>query len=417
MNILSQPTLVIHNIGTLLTMTANGTSADVQDELGLVRNSIIVAAGDTILFAGSEAEFDSYNNTMSEHTLTIIDAKGGVVTPGLVDAHTHLVFAGHRSQEFHLRHAGATYEEIQANGGGIASTVNATRSASFTELVDLTKQRLKTMCTYGTTTVEAKTGYGLSVSAEELLLSIANRCAALPRIPRVISTFLGAHVVPPEFQDNRAAYVRLVCDEMLPAFVGRAMFCDVFCDRGAFTVAEARAILTTAKSLGYLLKMHAGQWSNTGNVALAAEMGVISADHLDCATDSELDALADNHVVPILLPGCSMSLGTPFPDARRFFAHGLPVALATDFNPGTSYSENLQMMIDLAIAHMHMTVEQALLAVTKYGALALAQRNIGTIAAGQRCDLAIWHINDYREIGYHFGINLVRETVIGGNLC
>lgn len=411
---LSPPTLIVRHIGELLTMADASQIPAASGPLGIVRDAVIVARGDRVLFAGPEAHLAALNFASSENPPVVIDAGGKLVTPGLVDAHTHLVFAGERSAEFQARHAGASYEEIQALGGGIASTMRATRAASAPELARLAAERLSTMRAYGTTTVEAKTGYGLDRASEDRLLRVAAQFQAAPNLPRVIPTFLGAHVVPPEFQADRAAYVRAVCDEWLPQFAGRATFCDVFCERGAFTAAESRAILTAARRLGYHLKLHADQLSASGGARLAAELGAISADHLDYATDAELDHLAATGVVAVLLPGCSFTLNTPYPDARRFLAHGVRVALATDFNPGTSYCESLQMMVDLAVAHMGMTIGEALLAVTRQGAAALALRDTGAIAPGMRCDLALWSARSHAEIGYHFGVNLVERVVIGG---
>ena len=414
MSALPPPTLIIHHIGELLTMAAPAEVPAARGALGIVRDAIIVARGDRILFAGPAAEFANITFEASDTPPHRIDAGGRVVTPGLIDAHTHLVFAGDRAGEFQQRHAGVGYAEIQAQGGGIASTMRATRAATFSELVGLARARLRSMRTHGTTTVEAKTGYGLDRATEDQLLTVAAHFAYEPGLPSIISTFLGAHTVPPEFRADRAAYVATVRDEWLPAFAGRATFCDVFCEQGAFTATESRSILSTARRLGYHLKLHAEQLSVSGGAALAADLGATSADHLDHATDADLARLAAAGVVGVLLPGCCFTLNTPYPDARRMLAHGLRVALATDFNPGTSYCENLQMMLALAIAHMGMTLAEALLAVTRHAAQALALTDVGHIAPGMRCDLALWHAQDHNQIGYHFGINLVERVVIGG---
>jgi imidazolonepropionase len=401
----------MRHIGTLLTMTDAGTGP-----LGIVPDAALVAQGATILFAGPEAQLPLLSFDATATPPVEIDAAGQVVTPGLIDAHTHLVFAGDRAEEFQQRHAGVSYEALQARGGGIASTVRATRAATFTELVHLARERLRVMRAHGTTTVEAKSGYGLDRATEEELLTVAGHFHSEPDLPRVIATFLGAHAVPPEFQHDRAGYVARVRDDWLPAFAGRATFCDVFCERNAFSAAESRSILLEARRLGYQLKLHAEQLSASGGAALAAELGATSADHLDHASDADLERLAATGVVGVLLPGCCFTLNTPYPDARRILAHGVPVALATDFNPGTSYTENLQMILALAIAHMGMTLPEALLAVTRNAARALALTDVGLLAPGMRCDLALWRCRDYHEIGYHFGVNLVASTVIGGKL-
>lgn len=411
MPMLPPPPLIVRNIGELLTMSDDQA---VPGSLGLVRGGAVVAHGERIIFAGPEAALAHITFEPSETPPVVIDAGGGVVTPGLIDAHTHVVFAGDRADEFQQRHAGASYEEIQARGGGIASTMRATRAASFGELATAARERLQAMRDHGTTTVEAKSGYGLERNTEERLLSVAAHFAAAPDLPRVIPTFLGAHVVPPEFRADRGAYVRMVRDEWLPAFAGRARFCDVFCERSAFTPDEARSILTTARSLGYGLKLHAEQLARSGGAELAAELGATSADHLDHASDADLDHLAATGVVGVLLPGCCFTLNTPYPDARRLIAHGVRVALATDCNPGTSYCENLQLMVGLGIAHMGLSLTEALLAVTRHAAAALALDDCGGIAPGMRCDLALWRIPRHDLIGYHFGANQVASVVIAG---
>jgi imidazolonepropionase len=408
---LPPPTLIVRHIGELLTMTDDQA---VPGPLGLVRQGAVVAQGDRILFAGPAALLDRITFEPGEAPPVVIDAGGGVVTPGLIDAHTHVVFAGDRADEFQQRHAGASYAAIQARGGGIASTMRATRAATFGELAALASDRLRVMRDHGTTTVEAKSGYGLDRATEDRLLTVAAHLAAAPDLPRVIPTFLGAHVVPPEFRADRAAYVRLVRDEWLPAFAGRARFCDVFCEHNAFAPDEARTILTTARSLGYGLKLHAEQLARSGGAELAAELGATSADHLDHASDADLDRLATTGVVGVLLPGCCFTLNTPYPDARRLIAHGVRVALATDCNPGTSYCENLQLMLGLGIAHMGLSLTEALLAVTRHAAAALALDDCGILAPGMRCDLALWRIPRHDQIGYHFGANQVASVVIGG---
>ena len=352
--------------------------------------------------------------------ITIVDAQGIVVTPGFVDSHTHLVFAGDRSEEFHLRRSGISYGELLSQGRGILTTVNATRGADTEKLTESALARLHTMCQYGTTTVEAKTGYGLDIITEEACLRILNNLNALETSPtyeykrvRVVPTFLGAHVIPPEYRERRSAYVDLIVDEMLPSFVGLAHFCDVFCEREAFSIEECRRILERAKTLGYKLKIHADQLSPSGGANLAAELGATSADHLDYASDADLDRLREAGVVATLLPGCSYSLRSPYPSARRFIDCGLHVALATDFNPGTSYCENMQMILNLAMSSMDMSIEEAMQAITINGARALALHDeIGSIEVGKRCELALWSIRDYHEIGYHFGINLIQSVLV-----
>ncbi|HXZ03529.1 MAG TPA: imidazolonepropionase [Ktedonobacteraceae bacterium] len=416
-----QANTVVRNIGQLVTIAQrpiNGASGTLQ----VISNAAIAVHDGVIVWIGLDDQvelmFDSARSPENDG-IAIVDAQGLVVTPGLVDSHTHLVFAGDRSEEFHLRRAGISYGELLAQGRGILTTVNATRNANTEILTEMAINRLHTMCHYGTTTVEAKTGYGLTMTTEEACLRILNNLNALETSPsykykrvRVVPTFLGAHVVPPEYKDRRNAYVELIVEEMLPSFVGLAHFCDVFCEREAFSYEECRRMLERARSLGYKLKIHADQLSPSGGAKLATELGATSADHLDHAGDADLDRLRDAGVVATLLPGCSYSLRSPYPSARRFIDHGLHVALATDFNPGTSYCENMQTILGLAMSSMGMSIEEALQAITINGARALAlHEEIGSIEAGKRCELALWSIRDYHEIGYHFGVNLIQSVL------
>src|SRR5256886_3504711 len=356
-----QASTVVRNIGQLVTV-AQQPIAGASGVLQVISDAAIAVHDGVIVWIGPddhvELMFDS--DPMYENDgITIVDAQGVVVTPGFVDSHTHLVFAGDRAEEFHLRRAGISYGELLTQGRGILTTVNATRSANTEILTEMAITRLNTMRHYGTTTVEAKTGYGLDMITEEACLRILNNLNALETSPsyeysrvRVVPTFLGAHVLPPEYKERRSAYVDLIVEEMLPSFVGLARFCDVFCEREAFTVEECRRILLQAKELGYSLKIHADQLSPSGGAKLAAELGATSADHLDYAGDADLDAMREAGVVATLLPGCSYTLRSPYPAARRFIDRGLNVALATDFNPGTSYCENMQMMLGLAMSSM-----------------------------------------------------------------
>lgn len=417
-----QASTVIRNIGQLVTIAQQpilGASGPLQ----IISDAALAVNGGQIVWIGPDNEAEplfQQNAAPYKDGITIIDAQRAVITPGLVDSHTHLVFAGDRAEEFHLRRSGISYSELLAQGRGILTTMNATRNTDAETLTQLAEDRLDTMRNYGTTTVEIKTGYGLDKITEETCLRIINHLNALEATPshkysqmRVVPTFLGAHSIPPEYRGRRSAYVDLIVDQMLPSFVGLARFCDVFCEREAFTLEESRRILTRAKELGYLLKIHADQLSASGGARLAAELGATSADHLDYATDEELDAMREAGVVATLLPGCSYTLRTPYPSTRRFIERGLNVALATDFNPGTSYCENMQMMLGLAMSSMGMSLEEALTAATINGARALAlQHEIGSIEVGKRCELTFWSIRDYHEIGYHFGVNLVQSVLV-----
>ncbi|MGZ6389233.1 MAG: imidazolonepropionase [Ktedonobacterales bacterium] len=410
---------VITNVSRLVTV-ALGTVRGAEGTLGVIERGALAARAGTIVWVGPEEALASAVAVEGVPSSGRLDAGGRAVLPGFVDSHTHLVFAGERSEEFQLRHAGVSYEELAQRGGGILNTVRATRAASYDELLGLARERLHSFAAHGTTTVEAKTGYGLDLAAEERCLEVAAALEREPDLPAVVSTFLGAHTIPPEFRsapEGRDAYVDLVCNEMLPRFAGRARFCDVFCERTAFTMEEARRILLRARELGYALKLHANQLGATGGAALAAALGATSADHLDHAGDDELTALRDAGVTATLLPGCSFSLSTPYPSGRRLLDMGLRVALATDFNPGTSYSENMQMMIALAVSAMGMTLDEALIAATLGGAHALGmEREVGSLNVGKRCDLIVLRGRDERELAYHFGVNLVARTVLRGQI-
>jgi imidazolonepropionase len=403
--------LVIRHIGQLVTL-AQTPILGAEGRLQIIEQGALAARLGRIVWVGAEAALDQ---AVDYRHADVLDAEGRPATPGFVDSHTHLIFAGERAEEFHLRHQGVSYAELAAQGRGILSTVRATRAASVEELTKLAEQRLERFRAYGTTTIEAKTGYGLNQETEAACLHILNRFNTTPLGQPLIPTFLGAHTLPPEYKDQRDAYVDLIVEEMLPAFAGFARFCDVFCEETAFTLEESRRILSRAKELGYLLKIHAEQLSPSGGATLAAELGATSADHLDFASDDDLDALREAGVVATLLPGCSFTLGTPYPSARRLIDHGLTVALATDFNPGTSYCENMQMMLALGISAMGLTLEEALEATTINGARALAfQDEAGSLEVGKRCDVVIWHAHDYRELGYHFGVNLVDQVLLAG---
>ncbi len=402
--------------GRLVTLAPEQTGG--TGRLGVIEHGALAAQGGHIVWIGPEEALAQQVNVEQVPTTSRIDAGGHAVLPGFVDSHTHFIFAGDRAEEFQLRHLGISYEELARQGHGILSTVRATRAASDDELRTLGRERLRSFAAHGTTTVEGKTGYGLDLPTESRCLDLMHELGAEPGLPAVVPTFLGAHTLPPEFRetpDGRARYVDLICEEMLPAFAGRARFCDAFCEQTAFTAEETRRIFARAHELGYALKLHANQLSASGAATIAAEFGAVSADHLDHATDAELDLLREANVTGTLLPGCSFSLSIAFPSARRLYEHGVRVALATDFNPGTSYCEDMQMMLALAVSAMGMTLEDALLATTLGGAHALGMdHEIGSLEPGKRCDLIILRGRDERELAYHFGVNLVAATIVGG---
>jgi imidazolonepropionase len=339
-----------------------------------------------------------------------LDAGGRAVLPGLVECHTHLVFAGDRAPEFGARMRGEPYR-----AGGILSTVRATREASDEELARLARERLDRFLAYGVTTVEAKSGYGLGVEQELRLLRLS---AGLEHAVDVVPTLLGAHVVPEEFADDPDAYVELVSEELVPRAAGLAQFCDAWCeDRGAFTATQARRVLGAGAGAGLPLKVHAEQLSHSGGAELAAEFGATSADHLELATEEDARMLAEAGTVGVLMPGASMMTASPCAPARMLIERGVRVALSTDFNPGTSYSENLQLQVALGCGLLRMTVEEALLAVTRHGADAVGRgRRCGRLVPGLACDLVVLESLSEVELAYHYGVNLARTVVKGGEV-
>jgi imidazolonepropionase len=345
--------------------------------------------------------------------IELVDVEGRAVLPGFVDAHTHAVFAGDRADEFTQRAAGATYEEILAGGGGIHATVAATRAATLDELVAASTPRIERMLQHGTTTAEVKTGYGLDVESERKILD------AILAIDRhlpidLIPTYLGAHVVPQEFVDMREAYLDRVTGEMLDAVASDVRFVDVFCDDAAFTVAETRRVASAASAVGLPMRLHVDQLSASGGAALAAELGVVSADHLDHASDEDFHHLADAGIVAVLLPGVSWSLRLPAPPGRRAWDAGVTVAIATDCNPGTSYVETMPFVIALAVATTGLTVDEAVWAATRGGALSLDLPDRGAIEVGSVGDLVIVDADTHAHLAYRPDGGLVAATVKRG---
>jgi imidazolonepropionase len=337
----------------------------------------------------------------------VVDAAGRVVMPGFVDAHTHPVFAGNRADEFELRAAGKSYQEIAASGGGIRSTVRKTRSAGEDELFEASKRYCQWFLRTGATTVEAKSGYGLTLEDEMKMLRVIRRLDEETPL-RYVPTFLGAHTVPNEYKDNRSAYVDLIVNEMIPqvAREGLAQFCDVFCENGAFNVDESRRILLAAKSHGLKLRVHADQLSLSGGSELAAELGATTADHLEYAGQSQISALKSANVQPVLLPASVLLIGSPrYPDARAMIDAGLAVTLATDFNPGSSPTPSMLLVLTLASTQMKMTPAEGITAATINAAYSLGLgEEIGSLETGKRADFVIHDCGDYRELGYFAGI-------------
>lgn len=348
-----------------------------------------------------------------------LDADGWIALPGLVDSHTHAVFGATREHEFEQRLAGASYEEIADQGGGIGFSVRDLRARSEDDLVLLSRPRLAVAAHFGVTTVEVKSGYGLATEQELKMLRVVARLATEPKLPRLVPTFLGAHALPVEFANDRAAFVRLVVDEMLPAVAAEALaeFCDVFCDRGAFTRDEAETILRRAAELGFGLKIHADEFVSLGGTQLAVELGAASVDHLVAVDEAGIAALAGSDTVATLLPGTSFFLRLDrHAPARELADRGANLALATDFNPGTSMTQNLLLMVTFGCCSLGLTIDEALRGVTRGGALALRRSDLGTLMPGARGDVALFQVPDYRHLAYHYGMGHCAATIKSGEV-
>ena len=405
----------IVNIGQLVTLAgpARPRVGGELNELAVLQEAALLIEDDRIMGVGRYSDLKVSVPADAE----IIDAERRCVTPGFVDAHTHLVFAGNRAGEFEQRIAGATYQEIAAAGGGILKTVTLTRAASEDELLVAAKRHRNWMLRGGTTTLEAKSGYGLDRETELKMLRVIRRLKEEGPV-RVVPTLLGAHTIPPEYKDRRAEYVRFVAEELIPevAAEGLAECCDAFCDDHAFTVEETREVLSAAKQHGLKLRVHAEQFRPGTGADLAAELGAATADHLETATDASFERLRAAGVQPVLLPGSVFALGrSEYPPARRMVNAGLAIVVATDFNPGSSPVPSMPFMMSLACVEMRLSPAEALSAATINAAYSLGLGGeVGSLEAGKRADFLIHEFTDYREIAYFIAAPARPRVFIGG---
>ena len=419
---MQQVNLIIHNAGQLVTCASGGKPKRGLSmlDVGIIENGAVAVADGRIVGVGGSA--DVIRDFSADEN---INAEGRVVSPGFVDPHTHIVFAGDRLNEFELKIKGADYLEILASGGGIIATVKQTRAASVDELVVQSRKRLDEMLTCGTTTVEIKTGYGLDTETEMKMLAVIEELDKT-HVVEIVPTFLAAHAVPPEFRSNANGYVDLICNTMLPQawkwfvasrFYGRVpFFADVFCEKGAFDLAQSKQVLETARSMGFKLKAHVDEFTNLGGSRLAIGMGATSIDHLDAISDEEIKLLAASNTIGIVTPTVNFNLGSAhFADARKLIDAGCAIALSTDYNPGSAPCPSQPMAMAIACRYQKMLPSEALNAATINAAHAIGLGDkAGSIEVGKQADLLIADCKDYRQISYEFGGNLIRSVIAKG---
>ncbi len=413
--------MLLHSASQLLTLAGGPQRGGELGRLGLIENGAVLIRDGKIAAVGSSAELRAAYPHEPQ-----LDAGGRAVLPGFVDPHTHLIWAGDRAHEFEMRLEGKTYLEILAAGGGIISTVRATRTAGLESLMAQTRARMDALFRHGTTTAEAKTGYGLETRSELEQLDALLRLNAEGPL-ELVPTFLGAHAIAAEYKDDPDGFTDLVCREMLPAALdwyrshaaGQPLpFVDVFCETGAFSLAQSRRILQTARGLGFPLKIHADEFDNLGGASLAAELGATSADHLVKTSAADIAALAQSDTVAVSLPCTPFGLAEPhYTPAREIIQAGGLLAIASDINPGTAWCENMQFVIALACRYLRLTPAQAVAAATINAAAAIRRADrIGSLEVGKQADLIILSVDDYRHLGYRFGGNLVQTVIKRGQV-
>lgn len=412
--------LIVKNAGQLI--TASGHSAKPKrcselTEIGLIEGGAVAAYGGLITGVGTTAAV--MKQVEPAEDALIIDAGGKVVLPGLVDPHSHLVFAGTRENEFEMKIRGTAYLDILAGGGGILGTVRATRAAEEAELVRIGEKYIGEMLAQGTTTAEVKSGYGLTTEDELKQLRAVRRLQEIQPVD-LVPTFLGAHAIPEDYKGNPEAFVELIIGEMLPAVAHSSLAecCDVFCEEGVFSIGQSRRILLAAQKLGFKLKLHADEIVPLGGAELAADLGALSADHLVAVSANGIEKLAASQTVAVLLPATTFCLmGTKYAPAREMIEAGVAVALACDFNPGSSPVNSLPLTMGIACRQLKMTPAEAISAVTINAAHAIGRAaEVGSIETGKKADLVIFDAADYRSIAYRLGANLVRKVIKSGRL-
>ena len=411
--------MLIHSASQVLTMAGGPQRGERLGDLGLIPDGAVLFQSGQIVEAGSSVEL--LKKYPGEDKW---DAKGKVVMPGFIDPHTHTIWSGDRSGEFESRLAGKSYLEILEAGGGILSTVRATREATIQELKDQTRSRIQSMFEHGTTTLEIKSGYGLNIETEQKMLQVLLELDA-EEAADIVITYLGAHAVPPEYAGKPAEYTDILCREFLPALADwwptrtekPFPYVDVFCERGAFDLQQSRQILSKAKELGFPLKIHADEFENLGGASLAVELGAASADHLVVTSRKDIQALGKSNTVAVALPCTPFGLAEPdyTPAGEILAADGL-LAIATDINPGTAWCESMQFAAALACRYMKLTPNQAIAAATINAAAAIGRDDVvGSLEPGKQADLIVLDIPDYRHIGYRFGTNLVKTVIKKGH--
>jgi len=413
-------TLLIKNAKQLLTLSSDKKGprrGKEMEDLGLIEDGAVAVSGKKVVAVGKTK--DVLSRIEVDKKTKIIKAENKVVLPGFVDCHTHPVFGATREEEFELRIKGKSYEEIAQAGGGIRSSVRSVRQLSREELVKLALPRLNRFLSYGTTTIEAKSGYGLSLKDEIKILEVIKKLNQINPLD-LVPTFLGAHEIPDEYRERREEYIDLLVKQMIPEVAKRklAYFCDVFCEKNVFTIEESRKILETAKNYGLKPKLHADQLTPSGGAELAAEIKAISADHLEFVSDSGIDRMKESGTIAVLLPGSVFGLGKDnYPPARKMIERGLPVALATDFNPGSSFTESMPIILSLACLRMKLTPAEAITSATINSAYAIDKGDsAGSLEPGKKADIVIWNVKNYKELPYHYGVNLVDKIIKNGEI-